>query len=282
MKPISVAHRVRFGREFLERICGELHAEDVMPAIGPADVERFFVTYAASHQIATRRCMRASLRRLLRFAAERGLASADLAEAVPSVYAFRLSSVPVGIKDEDIDRVVSSLAPDSETRSRDRAILLVLGTYGVRTGQVVDLRVGDVCWTEKRIEFRGQKGGRAVRHVLTPAVAEGLALYLRYYRPPVEHDYVFVRRGQPSAPLSDAGVRAAVSRRIREAGVVDGPRCPRAFRYALASRLLAARQPFKVVSDALGHQSPRATACYAKVNRLHLMEAALEWQDVTE
>ena len=156
-----------------------------------------------------------------------------------------------------------------------------MATYGPRTGQISDLQLGDVAWREKQITFCAQKRSRAVRHILTPAVAEALALYLREHRPRVEQDHVFVRHRGPSSPLTPAGVRGLLAHRLREAGIDSGPSSPRAFRYALATRLLEARHPYKLIADTFGHQSMRATAVYTKMNRPYLEEAAAEWQELT-
>ncbi len=66
---------------------------------------------------------------------------------------------------------------------RDRAIVYLLATYGVRRAQVSALRLEDIDWIERTIVFAAHKGGKAVQHVLTDAVAESLADYLRNERP---------------------------------------------------------------------------------------------------
>jgi integrase len=187
--------------------------------------------------------------------------------------------VPEGISSASIERVLATLKPDSAVRSRDRSVLLLLATYGPRTGQISDLQLGDVAWRAREITFCAQKRSRAVRHALTPAVAEALALYLREHRPHAEHDHVFVRHRGPSSPLTPTGVRGLVAYRLREAGIDGGLLSPRAFRYALATRLLEARHPYKLIADTFGHQSMRATAVYTKMNRPFLEEAAAEWQE---
>lgn len=280
LEPISIALRLRFGRELLVAIAANKDIDTALSKLAPADVETVFAREVADCCIATRRVVASSLRALLRFAAARRLVGTELAESVPSVYQRRLESVPVGIGADDIDRILASWTPDSATKCRDRAVLLLLATYGIRTGQVVELRLGDLEWRERRVTFCAQKRSRAVKHRLTPAVAEAISHYLRRYRPAVEHDHVFVRRRRPLTPLIPPTVRAIVRRRASEAGVEGGTIAPRAFRRALATRLLDARHPMKLIADVLGHESLSTTAIYAKVNFPFLVEAAAEWPAV--
>lgn len=276
--PATIAVRLACACEFLPVVAKRGDVKNALDRLKAGDIESFFIGYAENHAVNSRRCMASALRCLLRFTALRGWSDTELVASVPSVFSYQLASVPVGISDTSIDRVLAALKPDSPTQSRDRAILLLLATYGLRNGQVCDLRLGDLGWRDKQITFCSQKRSRAVRHVLTPAVAEALALYIRGHRPHADNDNVFLRHRRPSSPLTPEAVYGIVAHRIRQAGISSGPVSPRAFRYALATRLLNARQPYKLIADTFGHQSLRATAVYAKINRPFLEEAAAEWQ----
>ena len=277
--PATVAVRVRCGREFLATVAKDHPVEVAFGQLTATGVESFFVDYSHQNSIAGRRCMTSSLRRLLQYAAYRGWCSATLIAAVPRVFSYRLKGVPIGISDTNVERVLESLKPDSATRCRDLAVLRLLATYGPRTGQIAELRLRDLAWRQRQITFCAQKKSKAVRHILTAAVAETIALYLRSYRPQVQHDHVFALNRQPLTPLTPAGIRGIVRSRLKDAGV-DSPLSPRAFRYALVTRLLDARQPYKLIADSLGHMSFQATAVYTKMNRPYLEEAAGEWQEL--
>ena len=74
---------------------------------------------------------------------------------------------------------------------RDRAILLLLATYGVRAGEIVLLRLEDVDWRNEVIGFRRSKNGRPLRFPLTQAVGEAILGYLRGGRPSVRARELF-------------------------------------------------------------------------------------------
>lgn len=279
LKPISIAQRLLFARLFLEKIEDGGDAEAALSRLAPADVEAFFVGCGARYRIATRASIRGALRRLLQFAAAQGIVCPELAESVPSIFVRRLQAVPRGIAAKDIERLLTSLRPETPGKSRDRAILILLATYGVRTGQIQSLRLNDFDWRRHRVIFRSHKGCKPVLQTLTPAVAEAVALYVREHRPVSDFHEVFLMVRRPLLPLTSSAVRSTVRLRLKQAGVDAHPLSPHAFRHAFASRLVNERQPFKVVADLLGHRNLRATAIYAKVNRSLLEEAAAEWPE---
>jgi integrase len=245
------------------------------------DVEDSFVRHGrTAHGKAAKRALQCGMRRLLQFCAEQGWVSPELAAAVPRIQTYRLSTVPRGVSEADLSRLVAALSPTGPSAARNRAILLVLATYGVRRGQVAALRLSDLDWRRRRITFPAHKGGRTVRHVLSPAVAEALACYLRQRPPECEVEQVFLRACRPHVGISPGAITIMIRQLFVRAGVESRPRGPHSLRHAFARRLLAARQPFKVIADLLGHRSLRSTAIYAKVDRPFLAEAPLEWPEV--
>jgi integrase/recombinase XerD len=241
------------------------------------DVERFFVEFGKDHGLAARRAMRAAMRLFLQFAAEQDLVRRDLVDAVPSLPSHHLQSVPRGLSDEHL--LILLDAPWHGTCPyRDRAIVYLLATYGVRRGQVCALRFADVDWQERTIGFAAHKGGKSVRHVLTEAVAESLADYLSQERPASKGTYVFLRHRRPHLRLGPLAVSSMVRLRMQACGLPAGG--PHALRHAFATRLLRAGQPSQAIADLLGHRSLHTVAVYAKVDYVRLLESAGDWPEV--
>jgi integrase len=247
-------------------------------SLSPDGVEDFFVRYGKDHGVAARRSMRSAMRLFLKFAASRGWVGWELGDAVPSLRGYRLSTLPRGLSDEELSTVLGSPWEGGRCPLRDRAIVYLLATYGVRREQVSTLQLGDIGWSEGTIVFAAHKGGKAVHHVLTDAVAESLADYLRNERPTCDCDYVFLRQKRPHLRLGPAAITPLVKSRMVSCGLP--PRSPHAFRHAFATRLLRAGQPAKAIADLLGHRSLDAVAVYAKVDYAPLFEVAVEWPEV--
>jgi integrase len=242
-------------------------------ALRVEDVERLLCSRKPGLGLSARRAFHENVRLFLRFCVERGWTSADLPAAVPSVRRYRLSTVPRGVRESDLPALLAALPPQAK---RQRAVLLLLVTYGIRRAQVANLRLGDLDWGRRVVTFPAHKGGRIVQHALTPAVAEALADYVRE-RGESKFDHVFLRDPPSHGPISPHSITSFVARIFARAGVESRPRGPHAFRHAFAQRVLSARKPFKVVADLLGHRSLESTAIYAKVDVQLLNEVPLGW-----
>lgn len=241
------------------------------------DIEDLFVQYGRDHGMSARRSMRSAMRSFLSFAAEQGWVGQELIEAVPSLLGHRLSGLPRGLSEEQLATLLGSLE-EGRCLPRDRAVIYLLAVYGVRRSQVSDLQLADIDWRERTIDFKAHKGGKAVRHSLTPAVAQALALYLRHGRPASDCAHIFLRQRLPHVQLNPVAISSLVRARMVRCGLP--PRGPHALRHAFATRLLRAGQSIKSIADLLGHRSLDAVAIYAKVDYARLLESAVDWPEV--
>ena len=271
----SIKVRIASARTFVDWVArrSRLVAQGLGTLTADA-VERFFVGYGKDHGKGARRSMRSAMRLFLRFSAGCGWTPMELVDAVPSVSGYRLSGVPRGLSTEELSRLLSCL---DDACARDRAIVYLLATYGVRRQQISALRLQDVDWPARSVTFLGHKRGKAIRHSLTPLVAASLATYLRYERPALEAESVFLRRHRPHLRLSPIGVTEIVRQSMVRAGLAA--RGPHALRHAFATRLLAAGQSDKAIADLLGHRSLNNVAVYAKVDCARLLEVSVEWPE---
>ncbi len=256
----------------------EARCTEAFQSLTPDGIEDFFVRYGKDHGVSARRNMCSAMRLFLKFAASAGWVDLELVNAVPSLPGYRLSGLPRGLSDEEFKTLLSSPWEGGRCPLRDRAIVYLLATYGVRCAQVSALEFMDVDWHEGMIVFAAHKGGKAVHHVLTEAVAESLADYLRNERPTSDCDDVFLRQNRPHLKLSPMAISGLVKSRMVRCGLP--PRRPHSLRHTFATRLLRAGQGVKAIADLLGHRSLTAVAIYAKVDYARLFEVAVDWPEV--
>lgn len=276
----SITVRIGSACSFVDAVtahAGETCAR-AFQSLTPEGVEDFFVQHGKDHGMASRRSMQSAMRLFLSFAAEQGWVGRELAEAVPRLLSRRLSGLPRGLSEEQLSVLLGSPWEGGRCPNRNRAVVYLLATYGVRRSQVSNLQLTDIDWREKTIDFAAHKGGKAVRHILTQAVAEALACYLRDERPASDCAYVFLRQNSPRLQLGPKAIYSLVRARMVRCGLP--PRGPHALRHAFATRLLRAGQPVKSIADLLGHRSLDAVAVYAKVDYARLLENAVDWPEV--
>ena len=279
LMPSTIAVRAASACVFVDAVTQRLggscaSAFRVLTADG---VEDFFIDYGKDHGSAARRSMQTAMRLFLRFAADRGWVDREMAGSVPSLVSWRLSSLPRRLSEGELSQLLESPFEDGKCPRRDWAIVCLLATYGVRRGQVSALRLEDLDWQERSIDFAAHKAGKAVRHSLVPSVAEALVAYLRDERPQSEQDWVFVQQPPPHARLSPGAITAMVRLRSARRGV--GPISPHALRHTFACRLLRGGQSMKTIADLLGHRSLTSVGIYAKVDDSRLLEVAEQWPE---
>ena len=114
---------------------------------------------------------------------------------------------------------------------RDYAMLLMLATYGLRSGEVLRLRLEDIQWREERFRVRQSKTGVESFLPLMSPIGEALVAYLKEGRPQTEHREVFLRVRAPFGPLAGpASFATVIFRRLRESGIeVKGRMAPMRF-----------------------------------------------------
>jgi integrase len=122
---------------------------------------------------------------------------------------------------------------------RDRAILLLLAVYGMRSGEVAALRLDQIDWANGSLRLFRLKRRQPQIYPLLPSAAEALARYIDTVRPPSSCPEVFLRMQAPRRPLKAGSIFDVANRRFVALGIDAAHRGGHALRHACASRLLA-------------------------------------------
>src|SRR4051812_31974050 len=121
--------------------------------------------------------MTTALRGYLRYLAAAGLCRPSLDRAVPIVPQWRLSALPRYLPGSDVERLIASCDLTKGCGIRDRAILLLLARLGLRAGDILAMRLGDIDWEQGTLRVRG-KARREIRLPLPQDAGDALLAYL--------------------------------------------------------------------------------------------------------
>ena len=207
-----------------------------------------------------------ALRPFLRFAGQRGWCRPKLADALrtPRVYAHE--GLPLGPSWDDVKRLLAACAGDRPVAIRDRALMLLLAVYGLRAGEVTELRLEDFDWEREVLTVPRGKQRRPRTYPLCRSVGDAVLRYLREARPRSDRREVFLTVLAPFRPLHYKSLSGMVGRRLLALGLTLPRYGAHALRHACATQLLAQGLSLKEIGDHLGHQSPDTTRIYAKVD----------------
>ncbi len=249
-----------------------------LASLTPERIETFFLSHAQAMGRAQRRSMQSAMRMFLRFGLHQGYFQGRLDRAVPTLRTYKLSTVPRALTEEQSQRVIDAVDVSTHSGLRDRAILQMLYTYGVRGGQVRALKIEDIRWADNQILFRASKNGKDSLLPLDVEVGQSLLDYLRYARPRCSYPQVFLTCRAPYHPLTySSSLAAIVERHIRAAGINVPSKGAHAFRHGFATRMVGKGHSLKEVADVLGHRHLSTTFIYTKVDFNTLKQVALDW-----
>ena len=214
------------------------------------------------------------LRTFFRFAARQGWCAPGLAEGIMPSRFYPGETIPKGLNRDEVVRLLATTEGDRPGDLRDRAILMLLITYGIRAGEVAGLRFDDLDWEAETLRVRCPKPGRTHLYPLSRGGAQAIVRYLREVRPPRPERTLFLTLNAPIRALSPVAISHLVTRRLDRLGITGKRRGPHALRHAAAQHLLDQGLSMKEVGDYLGHRSVCATSVYAKVQLDALREVA--------
>ena len=256
----------------------ERSGEDLL-RLTVADIDAFLLARAPTLRRVSRADLAQRLRCFLRYLHATGRTLRDFAPSVMAPTLYKFEGIPSALRPEQIGAVLKTARKDRSRKGlRDYAILMLLSTYGLRAGEVTQLRLADIDWHAESFWIRHTKTGSQSALPLLPAVGEALLSYLRRGRPQTEAREIFIRTRAPYRALHNgAGLYFAVRQRIEAAGVQPTGKCgPHSFRHARAVSLLRAGVAVKAIGDLLGHRSAASTAPYLKLASEELRAVALE------
>jgi len=182
------------------------------------------------------------------------------------------------LKDEELDEILAK--PDLKTIQglRDKAILDLLFSSGLRVSELCHLKKEDINLEKKEFSVRG-KGGKVRVVFLDEASKESLKKYLASRRD--KSEFLFVSYGHTNSSIANSqllnkGITPrSVQRMIRKYAKMAGLTkhvSPHTMRHSFATDLLMSGADLRSVQELLGHSSVTTTQIYTHVTDKHLGE----------
>ncbi len=167
---------------------------------------------------------------------------------------LRLPDAP---RPEEVDTVFEAIDGEGPLAVRNRTLVELVYSAGLRSQEVVDLDLADVDFDQELVHVRG-KGGKERVVPLGEEASHRLAVYLREVRPEL------ARGAENALFLSVRGNRLDTStlRRLLPH--------PHRLRHAFATHLLEGGADLRTIQELLGHSSLSTTQMYSHVDAKRL------------
>jgi integrase/recombinase XerC len=258
-------HTVRAYRKDLELFFSEAPAD-----AGQVNIREFIaseIQRGSAKSTATRRL--SALRSFYRFLHREGLIKKNPAKLVSSPR--QPKRLPRFLTVDEIFSLVEKPGGVGLQPARDRAILELLYSSGLRVSELAGLDIGDVNLDEGLVKARGKGMKERIVPVGAKAV-EALRSYMveRLLRKKKGEDaalFLNTRGGR----LTDRSIRRVVLKYARVLAL-SGKVSPHTIRHTFATHLLHSGADLRVIQELLGHSSLSTTQKYTHLDITRLME----------
>ena len=174
---------------------------------------------------------------------------------------------------EEVDAIMSQPDLDDAIGVRDRTMLELLYTSGMRRGELMMLRLYDLDLERGTVLVREGKGGKDRIVPIGDRAVAWMQKYLSDVRPwfAPDPDSMMVFITHRGAPLSRNQISYSVREYIRAAQIGKKGAC-HLFRHAMATAMLENGADIRYIQQMLGHKSLETTEIYTHVSIRKLKE----------
>jgi integrase/recombinase XerD len=236
-----------------------------------ADVEAF-VAHLRKHGKAARSVARqfAAVRMLHKYLAIEGERPDDPAALVDGVKVP--SGLPKPLREDDVERLISSITGEDSFARRDRALVEFLYATGARISEACRLSLADLDMDDSLVRLFGKGSkerivpfGRSAHRALSEWLEEGGRgmLVPKRWKSRDYADAVFL--GVRGTRLTRQAAFGIVRKYASLAGIKDDV-SPHTLRHSCATHMLVHGADLRIVQELLGHASVSTTQVYTKVD----------------
>ena len=174
---------------------------------------------------------------------------------------------------QEIDDIINAIDLATCEGQRNRAIIEVLYSCGLRVSELCSLRMSDLYLKEQFIRVTGKGGKQRLVPISPRAIAELEAYFEDRNRISIKpgfEDYVFISE-RLKKPLSRITVFHHIKELVERVGI-NKTVSPHTFRHSFATHLLEGGANLRVIQVMLGHESISTTEIYAHIDSTRLRE----------
>jgi len=213
----------------------------------------------------------AAARGLFDFLTRSGAAAQNPAELLPNPKSA--SRLPRVLDRDQARRLLERIPATTPLDARDRAMLELAYSAGLRCAELVGLDVDSIDFDAETVRVRGKGGKERIVPLGEPA-QRAVGRYLERFRPALADD-----PGERALLISKSGRRLSPSDVTRRLGrwvdeaAIAGRVSPHALRHSFATHMLEGGADLRSIQELLGHASISTTQIYTRVEPGRLREA---------
>ncbi|SHK94351.1 tyrosine-type recombinase/integrase [Hespellia stercorisuis] len=155
---------------------------------------------------------------------------------------------------------------DTATHIRNKAIIALLYSSGLRVGELIRLQAKDIYASRMQVYVPESKNHRDRWTILSNRALELLTAYWKSY--PIQRENFFVALDEPHMPVKVSAVEIMIRAVAKEAGLTAHPHT---LRHSFASHMIENGVPINYVQAMLGHRCLESTQVYIHISNKTIM-----------
>lgn len=185
--------------------------------------------------------------------------------------------LPTVLTIEEIDLIIDTIDLSKPLGHRNKAILEVLYSCGLRVSELINLRISNLYLKENFIKVSGKGnkerlipiGGKAIKEI-----SYYYDSFRKHIKPATGHtDFLFLNaRGKQ---LTRVMIFTIIKELTTKSGIKKNV-SPHTFRHSFATHLIEGGADLRAVQEMLGHESILTTEIYTHLNREYLRETIIQ------
>ena len=179
--------------------------------------------------------------------------------------------LPDTLSIQEIDKIINSIEPKNNLDHRNKTIIEILYSCGLRVSELINLRLSDLFFKEDFIKVTG-KGNKQRFVPIGKNTQKIVSTYIDSHRclnkiSPVYSDIIFLNRY--GRKLTRAMIFTVVKKTAEKAQIKKNI-SPHTFRHSFATHLLENGADLRSIQMMMGHQSITTTEIYMHLDKKHL------------
>ena len=235
-----------------------------------------FMEYMATRRSAGLNTVAPAMRSFIIYLHRKGITDVVLSPST-TVRVLRRHRIHGIFTPTEIERILSQIDRYNPLGKRDYAIMLLSSRNGLRSGDILNLKLADIRWRNAEIVIVQKKTQNIIACPMDDDTGSALSDYILNARPSSTLQNVFLST-PPVHALTSANLCQMLKKYSIAAGVINSSAerlGMHRFRRSLATTLLENDVALETIAQILGHKTTAATRQYLSITEGKLAECAL-------
>lgn len=177
--------------------------------------------------------------------------------------------LPVILSVQQITRILNVV-----TNAKHKAMLATIYALGLRSGELINLRINDIMKDQQILHIKGRKGNK---DRILPLPDSLKAIWTPYYKKYAPRDYLF--EGQKGGKYTTNSLLLVFKQACKKAGIPVGHTL-HSLRHAYATHLFDKGTDIRMIQKLLGHNDIKTTLIYTQVSKRSMIEVPSPLDDL--